>query len=219
MSQIEGSTAEDREFAELVRSAAPPAPALTGAVLTELHAMTRATVGPRRRSRKRRWFTGLAAVGALVAAGVGGAAIGSQPAEDYSWGKGTTWAAWAQHPAATLTYDLPGGGTCEQRLGEVDAKDPASEAFAKKFMGSTDLVAGADVGSAIAKLRSEDYQVHSPDGRMVQGGYGTPYYNADYEYDQAVTAAVQAEILDAAQAAGHAGVSYTGQTRCKGESW
>ncbi|GMA23756.1 hypothetical protein GCM10025864_15150 [Luteimicrobium album] len=219
MSEIDGSVAEDREFSELLRSAAPPVPAVTGAVLTELHAVTRAAAGLRQRARRRRWFTGVGAVAALAASGVGGAAIGSQPAEDYSWGKGTSWASWAEHPAATLTYRLPGGGTCEQRLGEVDAADPASEAFATKFMRSTDLVAGADVRAAISKLRSEDYQVHSPDGKMVQGGFGTPFYNADYEYDQAVTAAVQTEILAAAAAAGHSGPSYTGQTRCKGETW
>jgi len=136
---------------------------------------------------------------------------------------------WAQHPDATINYTLPGGGSCELRLGEFQyspdpnrpadvAADPRSIDAALNYLHSADVLADSDVDGVIQENRSDENWADDGTGNPVPFGYGTDSYNADVEYNLAVSEAVQEAITAHLHTLGipSTGLGYQSQERCTG---
>ena len=76
----------------------------------------------------------------------------------------------------------------------------------------------ADVDAALAAIREEGETWHRKDGTKVKAGYGTRYYDADYEYATAVSHAITTAVEGKLSEAGlPATVDYRwgGEVRCE----
>lgn len=171
---------------ELLGSSAPAADESSGIAdaLADLvlGARRMAVLAAARRRRRRTVVAGtasaaLVALGATAAAAVGG------------------WTApWAAHPLTSITYTLPSGGTCEQRIGNLRIADPTAQQDIQQWLGQHQLSQIADVNAALQQLRSGPSDWITPAGRSVPVGYGTSHYDPDYEYDTAVWQALEAAV-------------------------
>ncbi|MFD4957293.1 hypothetical protein [Microbacterium sp. NPDC058389] len=109
----------------------------------------------------RRRRVGIAA-GALAVLLVGGAGVAT--ATDL-----VPWDERAQDPYALLSFQLPSGVTCEQRIIEL-AADPAAARWLREFSSERDLVAMADVEGYLARMDTwEQPQYSDRDDRLWQG--------------------------------------------------
>lgn len=135
---------------------------------------TKLEVQPRRRV-SRPLAAGLAAM--LV---IGGGATAATAA---TW----HWHPWAQDPDASFMVTMPSGDVCEYRVGGVSG-EPAE--IVRAFVANHDIVALADVEGAIAQARAEGQTMYDENGDLQPAGPGTVMYDADFEYQSALSLAV-----------------------------
>jgi hypothetical protein len=181
---------DDPDLDAALAAASPPTPqgnALTAAAAAELVEAARVRSSSPRRAGRRRVVAVTAAVG-LGLAGVGAAAAAVTHAD---------WSRWAQDPDVLLTYTLPSGAVCEERIGGTIGADRDAVEAAREFFREHDVLALADVEGEIARMRADDDVTEIlPDGSVVDASYGTPYYrSADEEYAFAVSRAVGAVFV------------------------
>lgn len=149
------------------------------------------------------------------------------------WGASTTsvWADWAQSPDATIKYTLPGGGSCELRLGRFQyspdpnrpagiSADPGSVDAALEYVRSADVLADSDIDGTIEENRSEQNFAEDDSGSLVPFGYGTDNYNADVEYNLAIKEAVPEAITAHLATLGipSTGLGFQSQEQCLGNA-
>jgi hypothetical protein len=222
----------DPQMASWLRRAEPAVTADDDALAARLVEMSVATTRESRNTVRRRH--GIAAViftPVLLLGGVGAAFAATTIDWSTFWRNSTTteWAEWAKNPDARITYSLPGGGSCELRLGEfqyspdpnrpVDvAADPRSVAAALDYLHSADVLADADVEGTLRENRSDKNSADDGSGTPVPFGYGTDNYNADVEYNIAVQEAVQEAIAAHLGSLGipSTGLGFQGQEQCTG---
>lgn len=192
-------------------------------------AMARAIVAEERtRGRRRRVLA--AALVPVVVLGTAGAAYAAVTVDwGRFWMQPAPWQAWALAPDASFTYALPGGGTCEVRVGDVTFSpaanrpadvpaDPAAADVAREYLRSADLARAIDVDAALARLRQEPL-TYENEGESVPFGFGTNQYNADVEYNIALKDALFTAVKTHVEAAGYptTGLGFSSQERCEGE--
>ncbi|KAB7740642.1 hypothetical protein GA707_19300 [Nostocoides sp. F2B08] len=158
--------------------------ALSTATAELVAAVTSGTQIPARaRGRRRVALAGITAV-ALLGGGVAAAAQGG-------------WLApWADDPDGALTFTLPSGGTCEQRIGNIKGSDDQAQSMIHRWLEEHTLAEVADVDRALRELRANEGTAVRADGTEIAVGYGTAYYDEDHEYYQAVEHAIVRAIAD-----------------------
>lgn len=190
-------------------------------------AQTIATPVPAKRRRPGLVAAILVPALALGSAGVAYAATGLDWAR--LWDGPAHWEGWALSPDTSFTYDLPGGGSCEMRVGDVtyspepqrDADvevDPAVVDVAREFLRTAELSEVVDVDAALTRLRAAPSTYVDESGDVVPFGYGTDEYDADVEYNIAMKDAVHAAVADHVTEAGlpDAGWGFSAQEQCTG---
>lgn len=191
--------------------------------------MARALVAEdRNRGRRKRVLA--AALVPVFVLGTAGAAYAAVTV-DWSrfWTESAEWETWALTPDASLVYTLPGGGTCEVRIGNVTFSpaadrpadvpaDPGAADATREYLRTTDLARAIDVDAEITRLRQES-MTYEAEGESVPFGFGTNQYNADVEYNIAVKDAVFTAVMSHVEAAGYptTGLGFSSQERCEGE--
>lgn len=161
--------------------------------LTELVTATRAT--PRRRVGRRGVLISTTTAGIVFAGTAAAAALGFGP-----------WSSPAgKNPDGSLAFTMPNGVACEYRIGDLDSDGDTDKLRA--WLDERTLAEITDVAAMIETIRAEDNHYFREDGTAVEIGYGTPYYDANNEYVDAVRRAVQAAIGDQARAMGVVGAS------------
>jgi len=192
-------------------------------------AMARAIVAQDRTRGRRRRVLAASLVPVLVL-GTAGAAYAAVTVDwGRFWMQPAAWETWALTPDASFTYALPGGGSCEVRVGDVTYSpaadrpadvpaDPAAADSAREYLRTADLARAIDVDAEIAKLRQQPMMYES-EGDSIPFGYGTDHYNADVEYNLAVKDAVFTAVMSHVEAAGYptTGLGFSSQERCEGE--
>ncbi len=169
----------DDDLTTLLDASAPRVapPTLTEQVVLG-HMAAALPAGRRPRTRRR------TAIGLVVGAAVlgGGTAVATGVWDDAF-----------VDPDLLYTFTAPSGAACEGRIvGPLGAEDPVGQALLE-WAQSTDLVALADVERELAISRAG--VTFQPDGSAVPRGPGTPGYDADREYADAVHAAVSRLIF------------------------
>jgi hypothetical protein len=178
--------------------------------LEELVASTRRAAVPRRRRPRRAvliWTT----TAMLLAGGTAAAATGIG-----GWN-----APWADKPLGSLSFRVPSGGVCEQRIGDLHIGNAKAQAMVQKWLSGHTLKEVADVGASLDAIRADHDQTweHGPGGHRIKFGYGTKYYDADYEYVDAVFRAEQAAIAGKLTAEGftsYVPVDWASELQCSG---
>jgi hypothetical protein len=126
---------------------------------------------------------------------------------------------WAEHPITSITYTLPSGTTCAQRIGDLHIADPRAQALIRDWLASAPLDDLIDVPSALAQIRSEPDTWTRNDGQAVPVGYGTRHYDPDYEYDtavwQAISTAISAKLTDTGFTR-YLDTTWSAETHCTG---
>lgn len=179
----------------------------TGLAVTELVAASRRTA-TRRRPRRRTAGVVVSSV-LLVAGGTTAAAA-----------KAGGWSLpWADDPLTSISYTLPSGRTCEQRIGDLRVADPRAQRIVQRWLARSPLMEILDVDAAIADLREGESTYDPGDGSQIPVGYGTPRYDADYEYAAALSNAAMTAVGERLAAEGfaeHVDVTWEGETHCSG---
>lgn len=179
---------------------------------------SRASVARNRRPRR----AILAASATTVVLLGGGAAAAASGSIFGNW-----IAPWADDPTGTLSFTLPSGGVCEQRIGDLKVADPEANEMVHDWLADHTLNEIADVDAAIATMRAEGPQTWQfggvDKGSDLTFGYGTANYDADYEYvtamHQATFDAVHAKLLDEGYTEyADYELSYNGELRCTGDN-
>ncbi|RYC05272.1 hypothetical protein [Nocardioides zhouii] len=136
-------------------------------------------------------------------------------------------ALWADDPTGTLSFTLPSGGVCEQRIGDLKVANPDANEMIHDWLNDHTLNEIADIDAAIATTRAEGPQAWQFGGldrsSDLTFGYGTSNYDADYEYvtamQQATFDAVHAKLLDEGYTDyADYELSYSGELRCTGDN-
>jgi hypothetical protein len=222
----------DPQIATWLREAAPRVTADDETLAAQLLALTEATTRESRSVARRRRGIAAAILTPLLLLGGAGAAFAAATI-DWSvfWAGSTTteWAEWAKNPDARITYSLPGGGSCELRLGEFEyspdanrpadmAADPQAVAAALDYLHSADVLADSDFDGVLRENRSDQNWADDGSGTPVPFGYGTDNYNADVEYSIAVQEAVHKAIMAHLESLGipSTGLGFQGQKQCTG---
>lgn len=168
------------------------------AALGDLVTATRnaAHTAPRSIGSRRRRRALLAASAAAVVVAGGGAAAAVTGSAFGGW-----IAPWTAEPTGTLSFTLPSGGVCEQRIGDLKVANPEAEKMIHAWLADHTLSEIADIDAAIEAIRAEGPQTHTFDGDTgvrpdVRYGYGTANYDADYEYVNAVFQAESEALSD-----------------------
>lgn len=222
----------DPQIAKWLHQAAPRVTPDDEVLAVHLAAMAAATTREQRNTSRRKQGIAVAILAPVLLLGGAGAAFAATTIDWSSfWGISTTteWADWAQHPDATINYTLPRGGSCELRLGEFQyspdpnrpanvAADPRSIDAALNYLHSADVLADSDVDGVIQENRSDENWADDGAGNPVPFGSGTDNYNADVEYNLAVSEAVQEAITSHLHTLGipSTGLGYQSQERCTG---
>lgn len=222
----------DPQVAKWLHQTAPRVTPDDDALAARMAAMAAATTHKQRTTSRRKQGIAAAILAPVLLLGGTGAAFAATTIDWSSfWGISTTteWADWAQHPDATINYTLPGGGSCELRLGEFQyspdlnrpaniAADPRSIDAALNYLHSADVLADSDVDGVIQENRSDENWADDGTGNPVPFGYGTDNYNADVEYNLAVSEAVQEAITAHLDTLGipSTGLGYQSQAQCTG---
>lgn len=214
MTQEPDSLTSSNEFDRVIAEAAPHTTARSEELDQELATLVRAArrvARPPRIGKFPRSAVVVVAAGALL---IGAGTAAAATIND--------WAPWAQEPDGSYTYTLPGGAVCEARVGNIKGQageyEPVAAAI-QDYLSKVDIMAVADVDAALADIRSSEI-VMMPGGEP--GGFGTEYYDADTEYQnavhQAVDLAIQEELARRGLTEASQGValSYEGETHCSG---
>lgn len=174
------------------------------AALDGLVASTRTaarTASRTRGTRDRRPRHTILAASATAAVLVGGGAAAAVTTSSF----GNWIAPWTADPTGTLTFALPSGGVCEQRIGDLKVANPQAEEMIHTWLADHTLAEIADIDAAIEADRAAGPETWTFDGDTghrpdVVYGYGTANYDADYEYTNAVyqaeTEAILAKLAD-----------------------
>jgi hypothetical protein len=110
----------DDELVALLSRAARPTTETTTEIRHQLAAMAQTIVDSRGVRPRRKLGLVAMIVAPFLLLGAAGAAYAATNIDwSQMWHNTPQWADWAQSPDATVTYSLPGGGTCEMRFGEV----------------------------------------------------------------------------------------------------
>lgn len=221
----------DPELAALLTRAARPVTPASAGVRDELATMAAAIVDAERPARRVRVPVVASVVAPLLVLGGASAAFAAANV-DWSvfWNDAPHWAEWAEHPDAIVTYELPGGGSCELRLGEVEfgpdpnrpadvAVDERSADATREFFREGDVLAGVDLDAIIAESRATDENViENADGTSTPFGYGTDAYDADVEFQLAVKDGVHVAVEQHLDELGipSAGLAWQSQEQCTG---
>jgi hypothetical protein len=126
---------------------------------------------------------------------------------------------WSAKPEAAISFTLPSGAKCEDRIGALEVEDPEANAMMHEWLAAHTLDEVADVDAALAAIRQEGETWYRKNGTEIRAGYGTPYYDADYEYATAVSRAISTAVEDKLAESGlPANVDYRwgGEIRCEG---
>ncbi|MFF2274499.1 hypothetical protein [Agromyces sp. NPDC058126] len=222
----------DPELATLLERAARPVTPVSAELRGELAAMTTALAADAERPVRRVRVPLVASLLAplLVLGGAGAAFAAANIDWSSFWHNTTRWADWAEQPDAIVTYVLPGGGSCELRLGEVEfspdpnrpaeiAVDERSAEATRAFFREGDVLAGIDLDAIIAESRTSDENfIENTDGSLTPFGYGTDAYDADVEFNDAVKQAVHVAVTKRLDGLGlpSAGLSWQSQEQCTG---
>lgn len=134
---------------------------------------------------------------------------------------------WAASPDAALTFTLPSGAVCEQRIGNVRGLDPSEVAIVQAFYRDTDLqslISPVAVNDVIKERRAQGQGVFvNDDGTTEPSGYGTDHYSEDQEYWTAVWDIVTSALDEELDRAGVDGIStdlaFSGEANCHGAQW
>lgn len=219
----------DSELDATLASAARPVTTRSNALDHELLTLAQSVTAPRRK-RHRVPATAAVLVPLLVLGGAGAAFAASGMDWSKFWNNSTSWTGFAKHPDASITYRLPGGGSCTMRIGAITyspaadlpagvTADPASADLAREYLRSGTVLRDAPITETIAHNRAVDVDWYTaPDGTSIQVGYGTAHYNADVEYADAVREAVQVAITSHLEQQGvpDTGLGYQSQEQCSG---
>jgi len=148
---------------------------------------------------------------AVVLVGGGAAAA----AEIANWN-----APWAGQPDGSLSFQLPSGGTCEQRLGDLHIKNDEAEESIRSWLAGQPVAEVLDVDAAIARSRAEGPSTHVVGDQEFTVGYGTENYDADYEYVQAVWRAEMDAITAKLRQEGFGNLDYSwaAELHCDGSN-
>lgn len=167
------------ELDDALDRSAPPLSAPDGldAAVATLVADSRAV--PRRRRVPRR-AAGVIAAGALLAA--------SGTAAAATLGGWT--APWAQEPDGAIEFVLPSGAECEFRIGDLDAGTEGVADGLRTWLDETTLAEITDIAAAIQSERAGRQLMVEEDGTQTEVGYGTEFYDADFEYVMAARNAI-----------------------------
>jgi hypothetical protein len=192
---------------DLLDSSAPPLsePPDVGNAVAELVLATRRIARPSPRRRRRRLIAAGAAAAVIVA---GGAAAATTAVHG--------WTPWVDKPfLASYTFTLPGGGSCQVRLGDLQIDDAQEQERVQEWLGSRPVSELVDVDAALQQIRSGPDTVRRH-GRTIRVGYGTRHYNADKEYADAESRALGTAVLDKLAADGFPDLSvrWTGGQHC-----
>lgn len=180
----DGDTMTRDTLDDLLDRSAPATRAVENASLTTMIRAARAEARPRRRRMPR------------VALGVGLAAVliggtGVAVATD-----GFNWGPWLTDPIGEYSLTLPSGLECSVRIAHYTAADGVVAADVNRIVEdwwrATDVVADAEklVPSQIAQIRAAESTVSDEKGNSEPGGYGTTWYDADWEYHWAFSMAI-----------------------------
>lgn len=192
-----------------LREAAPPlehVPDLQPAIV-DLVAATRLT-RPRRRVGRRGVLIGTTTAGIVLAGTAAAAALGI--------GGWTT--LWGKDPDGAIGFTLPSGVECEYRIGNLSSTSPERTDELRAWLDDHTLDQVADIDATLKDMRAEDQTHIRDDGTEVEVGYGTPYYDANVEYFDAVNRAVNTAIADRAEETGilkeGGSLGLAGELRC-----
>ncbi|MGM7665956.1 hypothetical protein [Microbacterium sp. A93] len=105
------------------------------------------------------------------------------------------WTAAQQDPYVSVSYTLPSGLSCEQRLFLLDADDPAAAEWLKDFAAENDLFALSNVDGYLGRMKT----------------WEQPQPTGDAGYWAAVSGAVWETVLIEAERAGFASDALTGE--------
>jgi len=232
ITDVQGPVIEpDPQVAAWLHEVAPRVTPDDETLAAHLVAMTVATTWNSQKTSRRRKAIAAAILAPVMVLGGAGAAFAATTIDWSSfWGNSAAgWTDWAQHPDATINYTLPGGGSCELRLGEfeyspdptrpADVKaDPRVVAAALAYLRSADVFAASDVDGVIQENRADQNWANDGSDVLVPFGYGTDNYNADVEYNIAVKEAVQKAVFSHLDNLGipSTGLGYKGQEQCTG---
>lgn len=201
----------------LLDESSPRTSTVTDDVAVELAELQQLAAAETRVSRHRWARPAVAGVASLVL--LGGMATAAAAATG-------AWSPWAETPDASITYSLPSGIQCEERMGDVQGTDPAAVAVVENFYQTTDidaLLSNGALEGTIAQLRSENNLIVNDDGSLSPAGYGTRFYNADSEYSTAVgriiSNALDAELAGRGIDGGASNLSIAGEAHCPGATW
>lgn len=222
---------KDTRLGELLARAEQPTTTADDVIRSHVSVMARAVVEHDMQPRKRRAGIIAAILAPTLLLGTAGAAYAASTIDwGQFWFDATEWAAWAEEPDAVLIYTLPGGGTCEMRIGAVSYNpdpnrpadvmaDPRAESIARDFLRTNDVSQLVDVDAAIAKFRDTESWARDDDGESVPFGEDTPNYNADVEYNIAMKSAVLQAVTDYVESLGipTTGLGFQSQEQCDGE--
>ena len=222
---------KDSRLGDLLAGAERPTTPSNESIRRHFSVMARTVAEQERQPRKRRAGIVAAILAPVLVLGTAGAAYAASTIDwGQFWFDAPEWAAWADEPDAVLTYTLPGGGTCEMRIGEVSydpdpnrpagvIADPRAETAARDFLRTSDLSRIVDVDAAISALRADENWATDEDGEQVPFGAGSPNYNADVEYNIAMKDAVFRAVTDHVESLGLpvTGLGFQSQEQCDGE--
>lgn len=190
--------------------AAPPldhVPDLQPAI-ADLVAATRLSRPPRR-ARRRGVLISTTTAGIVLAGTAAAAALGIG-----SW---TT--PWGKDPVGSIAFTLPSGVECEFRIGNLGATSSGDADELRSWLDDHTLDQITDIDAEIEAMRADDNTYFRDDGTEVAVGYGTPYYDANIEYFEAVRRAISTAVLDRAEETGilpkeNWSMSHAGELNC-----
>ncbi|GAA1836536.1 hypothetical protein [Agromyces salentinus] len=225
-------TEPDRQIARLLHRAAPQITPKDDALAARMAEMAAAAIREERGAQRRKQGIAAGILAPVLLLGSAGAAYAATTVDWSSfWGASTTteWADWAQRPDATITYTLPGGGSCELRLGEFEynpdpngptdvGTEPRAVDASLDYVHGADVLADADVDGVIRENRSDENWADDGSGNAVRFGFGTENVNADMEYNLAVREAVHEAIIAHLDMLGipSTGLGFQSQEQCTG---
>lgn len=195
-----------------LNEAAPPlahVPGLQPAVV-DLVVATRLTQPRRRRPGRRGVLISTTTAGIVLAGTAAAAALGFGGWET-PWGK---------DPDGVIAFTLPSGVECEFRIGNLSATSAGTADELRSWLDGHTLDQITDIDSTLRYMRAEGSTFTRDDGTEVAVGYGTPYYDANVEYFNAVQRAINNAISDRAEETGimpegpNGSLSLAGELNC-----
>ena len=160
--------------------------------IADLVEATRLTQPRRRRPGRRGVLISTTTAGIVLAGTATAAALGFGGWET-PWGK---------DPVGAIAFTLPSGVECEFRIGNFSASSPGTADELRSWLDDHTLDQITDIDATLKYMRAEGSTYTQDDGTEVAVGYGTPYYDANVEYFNAVQRGINNAILDRAEETG-----------------